>query len=83
MAREIRPMRGEIADEYTCCDCRWWSIAEYEGEPTTDLTCGYCKRFPPYCEVIDQDDGHGQRLMSYPMCYAGDDVCGEFASRRW
>ena len=70
-----------IADEYTCCDCGWWSVAEYEEEPTTDLTCGYCRRFPPCCEVIGEDDGHGQKLMGHPLCYAGEDVCGEFMPR--
>lgn len=71
-------------DEDTCRDCRWWSVAEYEHEPTTDLTCGYCRRFPPYCEILDvDDDGHGQKLMGHPLCYAGDDICGEFALRGW
>lgn len=69
-----------IDDEYTCCDCVWWSVAEYEKEPTTELTCGYCRRFPPSCEILGEDDGHGQKLMGNPLCYAGDDVCGEFMS---
>lgn len=71
--------------EDTCGDCRWWSIACYEDEdePTNDLTCGYCVRFPPYCEIIEEDDGHGQTLMGHPLCYAGDETCGEFASRGW
>lgn len=75
--------RLKITDEYTCCDCRWWSVAEYEHGPTAELTCGYCRRFPPYCEIVNDDDGHGQRLMGHPLCYAGDDICGEFAPRGW
>ena len=45
--------------EDTCGDCKWWSIACYEDgdEPTNDLTCGYCTRFPPYCEILGEDDG--------------------------
>lgn len=76
-----------MADNYedTCGDCRWWAIACYEAEdePTDDLTCGYCRRFPPYCEILEEDDGHGQKLMGHPLCYAGDEICGEFASRGW
>lgn len=73
-----------IEDDDACCDCRWWMVAEYEKGPTTELTCGYCRRFPPYCEMIEPaDDGHGQRLMGHPLCYAGDDICGEFAPRGW
>lgn len=76
--------RLTIADEDACGDCRWWSVAEYEHGPTTDLTCGYCRRFPPYCEILDvDDDDHGQRLMGHPLCYAGDETCGEFAARGW
>lgn len=77
----MTPISDERRKLEDCCGCKWWSVAEYEEEPITDLTCGYCKRFPPYCEVVGEDDGHGQRLMSYPMCYAGDDACGEFMSR--
>lgn len=76
-----------MVDNYedTCGDCKWWSIACYEDgdEPTNDLTCGYCRRFPPYCEILEEDDGHGQKLMGHPLCYAGDEVCGEFADRGW
>lgn len=75
-----------MADDYedACGDCRWWSVAEYEHGPTTDLTCGYCRRFPPYCEILDvDDDDHGQRLMGHPLCYAGDEPCGEFAAKGW
>lgn len=70
--------------ERACYDCRWWTVAEYEHGPATELTCGYCRRFPPYCENIDTaDDGHGQKLLGHPLCYAGDDICGEFAPRGW
>lgn len=74
-----------MADDYedNCGDCWWWSVAEYEHGLMHDLTCGYCRRFPPYCEVIGVDDGHGQKLMGHPLCYAGDESCGEFASRGW
>ena len=76
-----------MADDYedTCADCKWWSIACYEDvdEQTDELTCGYCRRFPPYCEILGEDDGHGQKLMGHPLCYAGDEACGEFAARGW
>lgn len=86
MSRQIVGVDGDLvtmADDYedTCAYCKWWTVAVYDGEPITDLTCGYCRRFPPYCEIIGEDDGHGQKLMGHPLCYAGDETCGEFASR--
>ena len=75
-----------ITHEDTCRDCRWWRQAVYEKEPTNDYTCGYCTRFPPYCEIIGEDDGHGQKLMGHPLRYVGAEVCGEFTAAafdRW
>lgn len=67
-----------------CCDCRWWEPID-KGE-TTELSEGYCHRYPPNvpCVAKVNDIGiaafetvRGTVLMSYPIVYAPE-WCGEF-----
>lgn len=67
-------------DEQICAECRHWHLAEFEKSPDTETSQGYCRRFPPYVPCIGEDDGHGQQLMGYPLCFAGE-TCGEFLGR--
>lgn len=70
-------MSGIVTPDRVCATCQYWE--QHDCEEVSELTHGYCHRFPPAIPIVGETIEDAQ-LVWYPTTFAFD-WCGEHKTR--